>query len=199
MKLLFAPPSPYARKVRVTILEKGLGQCVQLTAVSPLEDDPALLAVNPLCKVPALVCDDGSVLTDSALICEYLDSLVPECPLYPAAVPDRFAMLRNAYLANGVLDAAVTARLEQFRPQEKRWTTWRERQQRAIRLGLDALEARIDGYGATLSYAHITTGVMLEYLDFRLPELAWREGRGQLSAWQAEFARRPAMGQTAPA
>src|SRR5690606_317649 len=76
--------SPYARKVRIAALEKGLGDRITLHALDPLQDPPELLAANPLAKVPCLLLDDGTVLVDSPVICEYLDSLAPRPALVPA-------------------------------------------------------------------------------------------------------------------
>ena len=84
MQLIYAKPSPYSRKARVTVLEKGLADRVEEIVVSPLEDPAALLDANPLGKVPALRLDDGRCLYDSWVICEYLDSLAPT----PRLIPD---------------------------------------------------------------------------------------------------------------
>lgn len=139
MQLIYAKPSPYSRKARVTVLEKELADRVEEIVVSPLEDPAALLEANPLGKVPALRLDDGRCLYDSWVICEYLDSLAPTPRLIPHGAA-RFDVLRRAALADGVLDAAVTARMELLRPEAIRWAPWTDRQQRAIRRGLVVME-----------------------------------------------------------
>lgn len=197
MQLIYAKPSPYSRKARVTALEKGLADRIEEIIVSPLEDPATLLEANPLGKVPALRLDDGRCLYDSWVICEYLDSLTPT----PRLIPDgaaRFDVLRRAALADGVLDAAVTARLELLRPEDRRWVPWTDRQQRAIRRGLAVMEQDVATLGDALTLAHIEFAVALGYLDFRLPELAWRDAHPALAAWQDAFSQRPSMQATVP-
>ncbi|MBC7161205.1 MAG: glutathione S-transferase N-terminal domain-containing protein [Immundisolibacter sp.] len=197
MQLIYARPSPYSRKVRVTALEKGLADRVEEILASPMEDPAVLLDINPLGKVPALRLDDGQCLYDSWVICEYLDSLAPAPRLIPDGT-ERFAVLRRAALADGVLDAAVTARLELLRPESMRWAPWTDRQRRAIERGLAAMEQDVAALGPALTLAHIEFAVTLEYLDFRLPDLAWRAGHPALAAWLGEFSQRPSMLATAP-
>jgi glutathione S-transferase len=197
VQLIYAKPSPYSRKVRVTLLEKGLTGQVQEIIASPMEDPAALLDANPLGKVPALRLDDGQCLYDSWVICEYLDSLAPAPRLIPDGT-DRFAVLRRAALADGVLDAAVTARLELLRPEAMRWAPWTDRQRRAIERGLAVMEQDVAALGPALTLAHIEFAVTLEYLDFRLPDLAWRAGHPALAAWLGPFSQRPSMLATAP-
>ena len=197
MQLIYAKPSPYSRKARVTVLEKGLAGRVEEIVVSPMEDPAVLLEANPLGKVPALRLDDGRSLYDSWVICEYLDTLAPTPRLIPDG-PARFEVLRRAALADGVLDAAVTARLELLRPEDKRWTPWTDRQRRAIERGLAVMAQDVAALGSELTLAHIEFAVALEYLDFRLPEVAWRDAHPALAAWLGEFSQRPSMQATRP-
>lgn len=197
MQLIYAKPSPYSRKVRVVALEKGLAGRIEEVLASPMEDPATLLDANPLGKVPALRLDDGRCLYDSWVICEYLDMLAPA----PRLIPDgdaRFDVLRRCALADGVLDAAVTARLELLRPEEIRWTPWTDRQRRAIGRGLAAMEKDVASLGPTLTLAHIEFAVALEYLDFRFADIAWRDAHPALGAWLAEFSQRPSMRATLP-
>lgn len=197
MKLMYAPPSPYARKARVTVLEKGLQERVEFVLVNPMGDDPTLLAANPISKIPALELDDGSSLIDSALICRYLDSQSDANPLY-GEDDKKLEIQRVTYLANSILDAAVAARMEQFRPEEIRWQPWVNRQLAAINRGLVELEKAVADFGNQPTIAQITTAVMLEYLDFRLPDLDWRSGNPALAAWLPGFSARDSMQQTQP-
>ncbi len=197
MKLMFAPPSPYARKARVTVLEKGLQDSVEFVAVNPMNDDPALLTNNPLSKIPALQLDDGTSMVDSAQICEYLDGLSTTNPLYLTG-DQRQQILRATYLANGILDAAVTARMEQFRPEEIQWQPWVDRQRAAITRALVQLEPLVKQFDEQITIAHITTAIMLEYLDFRLGDIDWRGSHPVLAEWLPGFAARDSMQQTQP-
>lgn len=197
MQLIYAKPSPYSRKARVTVIEKGLSSRVEDVIVSPMEDPAALLDANPLGKVPALRLDDGRCLYDSWVICEYLDTLSPAPRLIPDG-PARFDVLRRAALADGVLDAAVTARMELLRPQDIRWTPWTDRQRRAIERGLAVMAQDVAALGAEVTLSHIEFAVALEYLDFRLPDIAWRAAHPALAAWLAAFSQRPSMQATQP-
>ena len=88
MRLYYSPASPFARKCRIVIREKGLEGMVEEVAVDPYADDPRLLEANPLAQVPALVTDDGLTFVDSPLICGWLDAysgrprLLPEGDAY---------------------------------------------------------------------------------------------------------------------
>ena len=100
MKLFISLMSPYARKVRMVVIEKGLADQVEMVESAPYDKPEILLAANPLSKVPALVRDDGPSLFDSPVICEYLDSLSAQNPLLPAAGEERWAVLRLLALAD---------------------------------------------------------------------------------------------------
>ncbi|MBL4622687.1 MAG: glutathione S-transferase N-terminal domain-containing protein, partial [Immundisolibacteraceae bacterium] len=180
MKLMYAPPSPYARKARVTVLEKGLQDSVEFVLVNPMNDDPTLLSNNPLSKIPALQLDDGTSLIDSAQICEYLDGLATTNPLYGTG-DQRQQILRTTYLANGILDAAVSARMELFRPEEIQWQPWVDRQRSAISRGLVQLEPLVEAFDETITIAQITAAAMLEYLDFRHADINWRDAHPALA------------------
>jgi glutathione S-transferase len=119
MKLLYGVVSPFTRKVTVTLHELGLAERVELIP-SPLSATPPnanVVAHNPLGKIPTLILDDGEVLYDSILICEYLAHLSGDARLFPAG-PDRWRALRLNALADGLLDAGILARIETTRPAE---------------------------------------------------------------------------------
>ena len=199
MRLRFSPASPYTRKVTVTALELGLDERIHRIATDPWDPESDLDRDNPLSKVPALTVDDGTVLFDSPVICEYLDSLHQGHKLFPAPGPARWAALRLQALADGILDAAVLRLVEQARrPADLRWPDWEARQKRAIDHALDLLErerGEIDG-GVTI--AEIAIGCALGYLDFRFGGEDWRAGRPKIAAWYQEFAERPSMRATVP-
>ncbi|WP_428028950.1 glutathione S-transferase N-terminal domain-containing protein [Ancylobacter sp.] len=204
MKLLHAPTSPFVRKVMVVALETGLTERIEIVfnAASPLQRDPALTALNPLGKIPALVLDDGTALYDSAVICEYLANLAGDTTLFPAPGPARWQALTLQALGDGLLDAAVGNRYESvMRPAELRWPDWSQAQMAKIAGGLDAIEqaAHTGVIGPTLHHIGlITLGCALGYLDFRYAEMGWREGRPATAEWFAAFEERPAMAATRP-
>ena len=125
MKLLSANASPFVRKARILILELGLGERVEIVdpgGVSPVTNNPVLNAVNPLGLIPVLEFDDGRCLSDSAVVCEYLNHLA-QGPFFPTDPETRFRALGLQALADGALDLSVALRYEAtFRPEELRWS-----------------------------------------------------------------------------
>jgi glutathione S-transferase len=201
MKLRYSATSPYVRKVMVLALETGLAGRIEKipTAVVPVKPNDELKGENPLVKVPALVTDDGQVLYDSPVICEYLDGLHSGAKLFPAAGPARWTALRQQALGDGILDAAILVRYETaLRPEAKRWPEWVDGQMRKVRGGLDALQADVAALSGPLTIGQITAGCALAYLDFRFPDESWRTGRAKLAAWFDDMSKRPSFQETAP-
>ena len=200
MQLYFSPASPFARKVRVSAIELGVAEHIELVpvALSPVNPHAALRAHNPLGKIPALVSEDGQALYDSPVICEYLDHLAGGGRLWPAPGPARWRALRRQALADGITDAAGLVRYEQtVRPEALRWGEWLHGQRLKIHTALDSLEAEpLDG---PFDIGAISLACALGYLDFRFPQEPWRTGRARLSAWYDALATRPSMQQTLPA
>ena len=197
--LYLSPTSPYARKVRILVLEAGLSARVAMAPTNPWDSDPALTELNPLSKVPTLVADDGFVLFNSPLICEYLDSLHDGPKLFPPGGQPRWTALRQQALGDGIIDAAVLRRLDGMRPPEQQSASWQERQRTAVNRGLDALERDAGALdGGTPTIGTITVACALGYLDLRFADEPWGDGRPQLADWFAGFAPRASFVETAP-
>jgi glutathione S-transferase len=159
MRLLYQTHSPYARKVLVAAHEMGLQHrlCVVHHETSPTRRNEEVLALNPLGKVPVLICDDGAVLFDSNVICEYLDAMHPNARLIPGEPDARFHALKMQALAQGIADAGIAARWEAARrPAQLRWPTMHDAQVQKIALACDFLEREIDH--RELSRAHREPG-----------------------------------------
>lgn len=197
MKLFYSVNSPYARKARIVLREKGLMDRVEEIIANPLENPPELIAVNPLCKIPALVLDNGETLCDSPLICEYLDSLNPDPQLHPSGV-DRWQALGIAALADGILDAAVGCVVDSRKPEEQRSAEWKQRYESAILRSLEMLAGRIPEKTAPLTIALINMAVALGYISFRLPHIDWRRNYPALERWFKAFSARPSVQETLP-
>jgi glutathione S-transferase len=198
LKLFYASVSPYARKVRVLIAEKGIENRITLQSCLPFEKPAELIALNPLSKVPCLVLEDGTALYDSPFICEYLDQMsAPE--LLPPGGPARWLTLGRQALADGILDAGSSNRLEGQRPETERSPGWIARQTEVMDRTLNSFEAAIAGFGERITMAHIALGCTLGWLDFRLPNHDWRKQRPQLSDWFGQISARPSMIATKPA
>lgn len=198
MKLYSNPNSPFARKVRVSALELGLADRLQLLEItlSPVSPHTELREHNPLGKIPALITDAGETLYDSPVICEYLDALAGGGRLWPAA-PARWQALRRQALADGICDAAVLVRYESVaRPESLRWAQWLDGQWLKIHTALDALEA--ESLHGPFDIGAVSVACALGYLDLRFPEQRWREGRSRLTAWFAAVSDRPSLASTRP-
>ena len=195
MKLYSSPSSPYVRKVRVVARELG----VKFDAEEPIPVHafPSEYGkVNPVHRIPALALDDGTVLPDSRLICEYLDSQAGN-KLVPTAGKERWRVLKLQVWGDGILDAAVPRRGEVTRPKEQQNQGRLDEYVRSIQLTLDALELNV-GELEGVNLGTIAVGCALGYIDFRFPDEDWRPTHPKLAAWYATFADRPSMTETAP-
>lgn len=199
MLLRHSPTSPFVRKVCVLLHETGLSGRVALESADGWAEPDGLTADNPLSMVPTLVLDDGTTLYDSTVICDYLDQLHPGTRMIPAGGEERWRVLREQALADGMLECAVLIFVELGkRPPDKRWDWWVELKRRAITRSLDLLEAQVGGLAGRVDMGTISIAVALGYLDLRGAVGAWRAGRPQLAAWFADFSDRPSMTASAP-
>jgi len=201
MKLWHSPPSPFARKVRACAIELGLDGKIDMieTRVAPNKPNLELAREAPLIKVPVLATDDGTVLYDSRVICEYLDALAGGNRLFPAAGAARWDALRRQALGDGIIDAGVLRRYElALRPEALRWDEWLTGQLAKVEHGLDAAEREAGGWGDAFDIGHVTLACALGWLDFRFPDSGWRNARPRLGAWFGRVAARPSLARTAP-
>lgn len=200
MRLRYSPTSPFVRKVSVCALELELDTLIERIPTNPWDPASDIAVDNPLGRVPALTLDDGTLLYDSPVICEYLDSLAGSGRLFPVASVARWTALRRQALADGLLDTAITVFIEQVRrPQDLRWADWVEFQQTAVTRTLDALEgeAELLEIGAP-TIGEIAIACALDWLVFRGVRPDWREQRPRLAAWHGEICQRPAFVATVP-
>lgn len=198
MKLYITAPSPFARKCRIVAREKDLAGRIEEIVTDPYASDPALVAANPLVQAPALVTDDGTVFTDSPVICEWLDAQGSGPRLLPPEGDARWRVKRLETLANGALEMGVKLVLEKRRPENERSPAWIERWTRNMGRALDALEAWAPA-ADPLDMGVITAGVAVTWIGFRHPDFDWAAGRPNLAALQAQLERRPSFAGTAPA
>ena len=201
MRARINPASPFARKVRIVLRERGLsGQVEEVeTSVSPVAPNADLARSNPLVKIPALILDDGTTLFDSRVVCEYLDTVGSAPRLFPAAGPERWNALRLQSLCDGILDAAVISRYElAVRPEALRWKDWIAGQRTKIDGGVDALEREQPSWGQAFGIGQIGAACVLGYLDFRFPDIAWRASHPGLAAWFEGVSKRPSVRDTTP-
>ena len=190
MDLYVSLTSPFARNIRVAIIELGLADRVRQVVVDPWTD-PAYRLINPKSQVPALVLDDATALVDSTAIAQYLDDLAAG-----SLFSDRWRTLRLQAIANGISESAVRIVVENRRPLLERSAAYVSRQSDAIEASLDLIERERAPLGAGMG--DIALGVALAYLDFRFPDRMWRSGRPFLSGCAAEIAQRPSFQATEP-
>ncbi|MEW6281707.1 MAG: glutathione S-transferase N-terminal domain-containing protein [Candidatus Eremiobacterota bacterium] len=190
MKLYFSHTSPYARKVRAVAIEHGLS--LDLEEAFPLED--TLYPINPLGRIPALVTDDGTLLVDSPVICEFLDHLGGG-GLFPPPGPARWEALRRQALGDGLMDSAVPWRQELMRPEAQRSHGWTQRRRRQIETTLEYLQ-NLDLGAVDIGSLAVACGV--DYLRFRFPEEPWAERFPALFRWFDRFSQRESLATTAP-
>ncbi|TAH13606.1 MAG: glutathione S-transferase [Curvibacter sp.] len=203
MKLLGSTASPYVRKVRVVMAEKKLDYAFVTEDV--WSADTTIAESNPLGKVPCLVMEGAEALFDSRVIVEYLDTLSPVGKLIPSVGRERAEIKTWEALADGLMDAAILARLEATwtgRTKAQRSQAWIDRQITKVN---DAVKAMSRGLGDKpfcagihLSLADIAVGCALGYLDFRFPQIDWRTDNPNLAKLVEKLAQRPSFADTAP-
>lgn len=197
MQLFMVGASPYARKVLAAAVEHGLDDRIERVHANPHHLPAELLALNPLSKVPTLLLEDGTVLYDSTAICHF-DSVGTGPKLLPDAAPARLEVLRRHALAHGILDAAVTRRVEGWRAPEPDRLAALAKQREVCGRALDAFEAEVERFAPPFTLDQLTLGCGLGFLDFRFPTDQWREGRPRLTRWFEAVASRPCLSSTMP-
>jgi glutathione S-transferase len=200
MRLYYSATSPFVRKCLVCAQELGLLDRLELLPAEahPVKRDRELVAVNPLGKIPALVTEEGAVLYDSRVICEYLNS-IGDGRLLPTHASSRWSVLTDQALADGIMDAAVLTRYETAaRPESLRWSEWVAGQLDKVTCSLAALEPRARGLGERVDLGVIALACALGYLDFRYASLRWREKYPDTAVWFDRFAKRDSMMSTRP-
>lgn len=202
MKLVGSLSSPYVRKVRVVMAEKKLDYQFVLEDVWARDD---IVQTNPLGKVPVLIMEGGEAVFDSRVIVEYVDTLSPVGKLIPERGRERTEVRTWEALADGLLDASILARLETHfagRKEGERSQAWIDRQLGRVRSALAAMSQGLADKpfcaGIHFSLADIATGCALNYLDFRFPQIEWRETYPNLAKLEAKLSQRQSFIDTAP-
>lgn len=204
MKLIGSTTSPFVRKVRVVLAEKKLDY--QFVEENPWEEALCPGTGNPLGKVPRLEMDGTEAMFDSRVIVEYLDTLSPVGKLIPGTGRERAEVKTWEALADGMLDAAILARMEAVWPgrsQEQRSQAWMDRQMGKVKAALQVMSQGLGEKpfccgGAHPTLADVSVCCALAWLDFRFPELDWRVDHANLDALLKKLAARPSFANTVP-
>lgn len=204
MKLIGSDTSPYVRKVRIVMVEKKLDY--QFVMEDVWAAGTTIGASNPLGKVPCLVLEGGEAVFDSRVIVEYLDTLSPVGKMIPPPGRERAEVKTWEALADGLLDAAILARLESTwtgRTDEQRSQAWVDRQLGKVNACLKAISQGLGDKpfcsGIHLSLSDIAVGCALGWLEFRFPQIAWRADYPNLAKLQDKLTQRQSFIDTKPA
>jgi glutathione S-transferase len=204
MKLIGSTTSPYVRKARIVMAEKKLE--FQLVPEDPWSADTKVVEANPLGKVPCLVMEGGEAVFDSRVIVEYLDTLSPVGKLIPTSGRERVEVKTWEALGDGLLDAALAARMENIWPHRastERSQAWIDRQLAKIDRGLKAMSQGLGDkpfcHGIHFSLADVAVGCALGYLDFRFPQIDWRTPYPNLVKLYDKLSQRQSFIDTKPA
>lgn len=171
-RLISATPSPYARKVRIALIEKGIP--FELQTEVPWHGDTATPAYNPLEKLPVLVLPDGTGIYESRFILEWLEVKHPTPRLLPDTPEEVLEARQVEVIADGICDAVVLLFFE--RQREAPSAEWIARQRRKVEGGVRELARRVGEsflVGGRFGLADIAAGTALRYLALRFPEFDW--------------------------
>jgi glutathione S-transferase len=201
MKLIGSLASPFVRKTRIVLAEKKIDY--QLVLENVWVPETTIHTFNPIGKIPCLVLEDGEAVFDSRVICEYVDTLSPVGKLIPPSGRERVEVRCWEALADGMLDAAVLIRNEfTVRPAALRSADWIARQQRKIDEGLIAMSQGLGSKpwcaGNHYTIADVALGCALSYLDFRMPDLNWRDANPNLDKHLQKLSLRQSFIDTVP-
>ncbi len=199
-QLISATPSPYARKVRIQLLEKQIE--FELITEVPWNRDTTVSQHNPLGKVPVLLSPDGESVFESRYIGEWIEIKHPEPALMPEDGEGRLAVKRFEVLADGACDALVLMFFEKSREAGKRSKPWFARQERKLEGALAELARRIGGnsfcYRDQFTMADIAVGSLLGYLALRWPDHPWQQTYPNLARFSGAMEARESFKQTKP-
>jgi len=198
MRLISATPSPYARKVRIALAEKGIP--FELVTEVPWNNDTSLPLYNPLEKLPVLLTDDGGSVYESSHILDWIERKYPQPALVPSDDDGYLEAKRVQVVADGACDALVLSFFERARPEPS--AAWLARQMRKVEGGLGDLARTLGDRGFmvrdSFGLGDIATGCVLGYLEVRFPDMLWRERFAVLARFDDRMAERASFRDTVP-
>ena len=199
MKLIYSPTSPYARKVRVVIIEKQLENQIDLVNLAPAELPSELVKANPLSRIPTLVRDNGAPLIDSPFICEYLDSLGNDAGRLSGQGEGIWDIKHLHAMGDGILDTIFSVSMERRRDESEQSPAFIKGQVTRVQRAVDALNEEVGNFSADPKLGELTVACALGYIDLRLSnDMDWRAGNSALADWFTEISKRPSLAQTEP-
>ena len=202
LRLISATPSPYARKVRIALTEKGIP--FELLTEVPWDSTTQTPQYNPLEKLPVLILENGKSVYESHYILEFIEAkYVDVLQLLPKNDVDGALFAKQVeVVADGICDALVLLFFEKQREDGKRSEEWMARQRRKVDGGLKALADWIGHekffVNNTFGLADIAAGSVLGYLKVRFPEHPWRESYPHLARYSEDLEERQSFKWTQP-
>ncbi len=170
MKLYYSLTSPYSRKVCMVIQIKGLEAQVEKILINPFTEVTSIIKINPLGKIPALKLDNGEILFDSPVICDYLDQLSPQIPLTQFKDWSYWEIKRWQAIADGLTDIAYCLVVESRRLKTEQSSTCIKQWNEELQQTLNYIEKKVQQLKTPTTLAHISLASALGYLEFRLPD-----------------------------
>ncbi|MHC5854324.1 glutathione S-transferase family protein [Nostoc sp.] len=196
MKLFYTPNSPYARVARVAALELDLADQIEMKKVTVREPNSELLNYNPTGKVPTLETDEKFILSETRIICAYLNRFNDDIKLF-ANIFDA-SSLQLEGMVGGFLDGiAVWVREIRRTLDEQSPSVIELEQLRALRC-LEHFEKLSDRLDQQSKFSHIMLGCTLGIMEARLTQFQWRQKHLRLANWYDEFSSRSSMQATIP-
>ena len=192
MKLFYSSGSPYARAVRVALRETGLLARVEERETTLRDPKAVVLPHSPVGRVPTLLLADGTVLTETALLLPYLDTLGGSYPLLPPAALSRCGQVL------GLLEGMAVWNRELRRPEHERSPGVIALETTRVNRVADRLEAQGWIAPARPDAADILLGCALGYAERRHRAWPWREGRPSLGRFFDTLSERPSFQATIP-
>lgn len=190
MQLIGLLDSPYVRRTAISL--QVLGIPFSHRAISVFRNFDEFHDINPVVKAPSLVCDDGTVLLDSTLILDYLETLAaPKRLLMPAEPKARLHALRLIGLALAACEKSIQIIYERrLRPAEAQYEPWLERVHGQLLAACQLLEEEmrkqpLAADSATIDQAGITIGVTWHFLQREVPEIVKAQDYPALQAFSA--------------
>lgn len=192
MKLLYTKRSPYARKVRVLALEKGIN--LELIDEDLANKSKTLLDNNPLGKVPTLILDNGDTVYDSVVIVQYLDELNDTAAFIPKSGKARYEVLKWEAFADDLVTTAINVYMEKIRHPQGFHEQFIANGEKTILKAYNVIETHLSELN-NFNLASVAIAAAIGYIHFRLPHL---KVQGELAKWFDTINQRPSMAQTIP-
>ena len=200
LKLLSATPSPFARKVRVVLLEKNIP--FELKTINPWNMNADIERFNPLGKIPVLITANNETIYDSKFIIEWIEHNYPDPAVFPTDAKTKFKAQQIQVIADGICEAVILLFFENIRPDPQQSKPWSERQIKKISNGLQALEQQIPNddfcVDNTFGIADISVVSAVDYLSLRFKTYEWRNKFTRISKFVARQSARQSFIETMP-